>query len=327
MAVASTSLRRAGERRQRRPLGGEAAARRAAAAARRSGGSRAASARRRPGDLRLPRQEHQHPALGLGRAPAASAPPPPPRSARWPAHGRSSQRVSTGQARPSAVTTGAPPISSATGAASSVADITRSSRSGRSAARTSSASASPRSACSARSWNSSKITQPTPGSSGSDWIIRVRMPSVTTSIAAPGTASPRMRKPTAPPDRLAEPLRQPLGGGAGGDAARLQHQDAARNPGLEQVQRHPRRLAGAGRRLQHRAPGRAQRRPRAGSDRLDRQRHRALSRGARSPRCRSSSGPRCAASCATPSPPRRNTMRNGNSRRLDRLCPSPSSRA
>ncbi len=109
--------------------------------------------------------------------------------------GRGSQRVSTGKARPSAVRTGTPPIRAATGAASSVADMTRSRRSGLSAARTSSASARPRSACSERSWNSSKITQETPGSSGSDWIIRVRMPSVTTSIRvrAEVLASPRIR--------------------------------------------------------------------------------------------------------------------------------------
>ncbi len=122
----------------------------------------------------------------------------------WPApadHGRSSHRVSTGNARPSAVRTGASPISAATGAASSVADIASRRRSGRSAARISSASARPRSPCRLRSWNSSKIRQPMPGSSGFDWIIRVRMPSVTTSIRRPGTASPRMRYPTLAPGR------------------------------------------------------------------------------------------------------------------------------
>ncbi len=107
--------------------------------------------------------------------------------------GRSSQRVSIGKARPSAVKTGAPSISAATGSASSVADMTRSRRSGRSAARASSASASPRSAFSARSWNSSKIRQPTPGRSGADCSIRVSTPSVTTSIRLPGRVSPRMR--------------------------------------------------------------------------------------------------------------------------------------
>ena len=107
--------------------------------------------------------------------------------------GRSSQRVSTGKARPSERMTGAPSKSVATGWASSVADMTTSARSGRSAARASHARASPRSAFRLRSWNSSKMTQPTPSSEGSDCSIRVRMPSVTTSIRLPGTDSPRMR--------------------------------------------------------------------------------------------------------------------------------------
>lgn len=108
---------------------------------------------------------------------------------------RGSQTVSTGNARPSAVIRGASPISAATGAASSVADIGSSTRSGRRAPRMSSAKARPRSAFSERSWNSSNRMAPTPGNSGSSWIIRVRMPSVTTSIrVAPDTRlSPRMR--------------------------------------------------------------------------------------------------------------------------------------
>ena len=115
--------------------------------------------------------------------------------------GVSSQRVSTGNACPSERTVGAPPISAATGAVSSVADIARRIRSSRSAPRTSSASASPRSALSERSWNSSKITAPMPPSPGSNWIMRVRMPSVTTSIwVEPDTLlSPRMRYPTVRP--------------------------------------------------------------------------------------------------------------------------------
>ena len=109
--------------------------------------------------------------------------------------GLGSQRVSTGKARPAEVITGASPIRAATGAASSVADITITTSSSRRAARTSSARASPRSAFSERSWNSSKISAPIPSSDGSDWIIRVRMPSVTTSIlvARLTFASPRIR--------------------------------------------------------------------------------------------------------------------------------------
>ena len=112
--------------------------------------------------------------------------------------GRGSQRVSTGKARPSERMTGAS-SRAATGSASSVADITTMARSGRSAARASHASARPRSAFRLRSWNSSKIRQPTPGKSGSDWIMRVRIPSVTTSIRRPGTDWPRTRKPTVAP--------------------------------------------------------------------------------------------------------------------------------
>ncbi|MFD0386914.1 hypothetical protein ACFQ4K_02345 [Tistrella bauzanensis] len=68
-------------------------------------------------------------------------------------------------------------------------------RSGRSACLTSIASASPRSPSRLRSWISSKITAATPSSSGSPWMRRVKMPSVTTSIrvAALTRASRRTR--------------------------------------------------------------------------------------------------------------------------------------
>ncbi len=65
---------------------------------------------------------------------------------------------------------------------SSVADMITRRRSGRSDACTSSASAAPRSPCRWRSWNSSNRIAPMPASSGSSWIMRVRMPSVTTSM-------------------------------------------------------------------------------------------------------------------------------------------------
>ena len=56
-------------------------------------------------------------------------------------------------------------------------------------------------------------------------------------------------------DGFAKRLRHPLGGGAGGEPARFQHQDFAfAGPRLAgQHQRHPRGLAGAGRRHQHRS--------------------------------------------------------------------------
>jgi hypothetical protein len=108
---------------------------------------------------------------------------------------RSSQRVSTGKARPSDEIRGALSSISATGPASSVADITRMRRSGRSAPRASHVSARPRSALRERSWNSSKMTVPIPARSGASCTIRVRMPSVTTSmrVASDTFASPRMR--------------------------------------------------------------------------------------------------------------------------------------
>ena len=120
-----------------------------------------------PGDLALARagrrgrRPRSRRALRARDRPTASSKRGPLRAP--PFHGRSSQRVSTGKARPSAVITGASSISAATGPASSVADMTRRRRSGRSAPRTSSASARPRSAWRARSWNSSKMMQPMPG--------------------------------------------------------------------------------------------------------------------------------------------------------------------
>ncbi len=74
-------------------------------------------------------------------------------------------------------------------------------RSGRRAPCTSRHRASARSACRLRSWNSSKITRPTPESSGSPCRRRVRMPSVSTSrrVAAPTADSKRTRYPTVCP--------------------------------------------------------------------------------------------------------------------------------
>ena len=104
---------------------------------------------------------------------------------------------------------------------SSVADITTIRRSSRSEACTSSASARPRSADRWRSWNSSNSSAPTPGSSGSSWIMRVRMPSVTTSIrvrADTGARSDAVADGAA--DLLAHP-RDHEARGARGHAPRL----------------------------------------------------------------------------------------------------------
>ena len=79
--------------------------------------------------------------------------------------------------------------------------MTRIRRSSRRPARASSASARPRSASSERSWNSSNRMAPTPVSSGSARIRRVKTPSVTTSIRVrgPTRVSRRARKPTRSP--------------------------------------------------------------------------------------------------------------------------------
>jgi hypothetical protein len=163
--------------------------------------------------------------------------------------------------------------------ASSVADITRMRRSGRSAPRASHVSARPRSALRERSWNSSKMTVPMPGRSGASCTMRVRMPSVTTSIRvvrdlrfAPDAVA------HGSPARLAQHLGHAFGGGAGGEAARLQHHDAALGARVQQRQRHARRLARTRRRLQDGAPGRVQRPDQIGQDLVDGQRQGSISR-------------------------------------------------
>ena len=89
--------------------------------------------------------------------------------------------TATGWPRPSLDSRGAS-RNAARRCPSRVADITTIRRSSRRPACTSRASARPRSAARWRSWNSSNSRAPMPSSSGSSWIIRVRMPSVTTSI-------------------------------------------------------------------------------------------------------------------------------------------------
>ncbi len=75
-------------------------------------------------------------------------------------------------------------------------------------------------------------------------------------------------------DAFAQRMRHPLRGGARGEPARLQHQDAAvLRPILGgEHQRHPRGLAGAGRRHQHGGVVRAQGRGQAGQRGVDRKR-------------------------------------------------------
>ena len=91
-------------------------------------------------------------------------------------------------------------------------------------------------------------------------------------------------------DALAEGARHPVRGGAGGEAPRLEHHDrAAAEPRLvEQGERHARRLAGAGRRLEHGGGAAAQGVAQRGQGVVDRERtveaHRAqASAGGRTP--------------------------------------------
>ena len=71
--------------------------------------------------------------------------------------------------------------------------------------------------------------------------------------------------------RFAERLRHPLRGGAGGEAARLQHHDPARHE-VEQREWHPCGLARTGRRDQHGAAGRGEGGAQARQGVVDRQR-------------------------------------------------------
>ncbi|MCW0463656.1 hypothetical protein NB705_000729 [Xanthomonas sacchari] len=102
--------------------------------------------------------------------------------------------ISTGKLRPALDSRGAS-RNCARRSPSSVADITTMRRSSRTCACTSRASARPKSAARWRSWNSSNSSAPTPSSIGSSCSMRVRMPSVTTSmrVRADTLFSKRMR--------------------------------------------------------------------------------------------------------------------------------------
>ena len=108
---------------------------------------------------------------------------------------RPTYRSSTGNIRPCDSTWTSPGMMVAKPATSSVADISNRRRSGRNAARASNVSASAKSESRLRSWTSSNKTPATPASSGSLTSMRVKMPSVTTSmrVAADVRASSRVR--------------------------------------------------------------------------------------------------------------------------------------
>ena len=180
-----------------------------------------------PADFAFAGQEHQHAAIGFATAcitRSASA-----CSKRVSLAQRVVQpAVSTGKARPSDVRIGAF-ISRGHGRRIERGGHHQQDQIVAQRARDFEAQRQPRSALSERSWNSSKITAPMPESSGSDWIIRVRIPSVTTSIRVARRYFRLATDPVADglAPVLAQGLRHPLGGGARGKAARFQHEDAA----------------------------------------------------------------------------------------------------
>ena len=254
--VASTTLRRPGRRRLRpRDPARRGRARRRAARGR-PPDRRSALAQQRldAADLALPGQEDEdRAALGAQR----------PRDRvrdlgpRCGGSGRGRDSGSRpGRRGPRMRITGASPRSPATRAPSSVADMTRRRRSSRRPPCASSASARPRSASRERSWNSSNSTAATPSSAGSSRIMRAKTPSVTTSM--------RVRRPIFEPSRTRRPTVSPTASpsvaamrSAAARAARRRGSSTMSlrpvDPGLvEQRQRHPRGLAGAGRRDQHR---------------------------------------------------------------------------
>ena len=194
---------------------------------------------------------------------------------------------------------------------------------------TSSASARPRSACSAA------LVELVEDQAADARQVRAR-------TAASGSARPRSPPRSALPgtrlaaDAVADPAarrgspRLSASRSAAARAATRRGSSIRMRPGrpvVEQVQRHPGGLAGAGRRLQHGAAGVAERRDRAPAA-AARSAAAATARGQlaalESPPCRSSSAPRCARSAASPPPFGAKTSRNGNSRRSAMLCASPS---
>ena len=159
------------------------------------------------------------------------------------------------EARPTLSITGASPSSAAMRAPSIVADMTSSRSSWRKPCCTSRASASPRSASSERSWNSSNRTAAMPSSIGSSRTSRVKIPSVMISmrVRSRNFGAEAHPQPHRIADALAKRLRHPFGGGAGGEPARLQHQDPPPlRPFLAgEHERHPRGFARARRGDQH----------------------------------------------------------------------------
>ena len=147
-------------------------------------------------DLAAARQEHQHvPSLSASedsttRRTCCGQP----RSGQASPGRAAGQSMSTAKLRPALLKRGAS-NQRAMRSPSRVADMMTRRRSGRRWACTSRASAAPRSPCRCRSWNSSNRIAPIPASSGSSCSMRVRMPSVTTSmrVAADTRDSRRMR--------------------------------------------------------------------------------------------------------------------------------------
>ncbi len=178
-------------------------------------------------DLALARQEDQDAAVVAAERRYERPARPAPRSGR-------EDRVPGSGSRPGTCGPGSRspahrPAGRATPAPSRVADITSRRRSSRSTAWLSRAKARPRSASRLRSWNSSKSTPATPSSPGSSRIMRVKTPSVTTSMRV--RAETRDSQPHAVADGLADRLAQGRGHArgrrAGGQPPGLEHDQLA----------------------------------------------------------------------------------------------------
>ena len=205
-------------------------------------------------DLALAGQEHEHVARMLRERPARSRGAPAASSASSRRAGKCATSTGYAAARAASVAAHRGSARGVRHRASPTSPRCAGPRASR--ACTSSASARPRSPARWRSWNSSNSSAPTPSSIGSSCSMRVRMPSVTTSIAR--ARRDLALEADAVADRLARRLRRscfamkPAAARAatrrGSSITILRPRQPRR---VEQGQRHLRGLAGAGRRFEH----------------------------------------------------------------------------
>ena len=181
-------------------------------------------------DLAPAGQEGEHVACDARASAARMAPAMASGRSRGSARSRGRCSIATGKARPRLSTTGSRRAGAAKAAPSSVADIASSRSSGRSARLQVEAERQGEVGVEVALMRLVEQHGATPSRPGSDCRRRTSSPSVTTStrVAAETARSSRVARPMVPPGAsFAQQLRHAAGGGAGGDAAGLQHQDAA----------------------------------------------------------------------------------------------------